>query len=152
MASFIFGINRLFTVFVTSAGTEGQVWGIRRRLSRFDLGDDMTEGYYAATFGTILGFGHIRLKLADNSISGTTARGVPVEGHYIIDDLRGLVRFEAAAHLPPFFTAVTGLSTEAKPRSVKFKGEATPTASGARFSIDFAGRALDVEARYDGAI
>lgn len=69
-----------------------------------------------------------------------------------MDAVRKLMRFEAAASMPPFFTAVTGLKTDAKPRTVTFKGEATPTPSGARFSIDFAGRAIDVDARYDGPV
>jgi hypothetical protein len=112
----------------------------------------LDDGHYATTYGTLFGTGHVRLRLEGDRVTGTTDRGIPVEGTIQIDVVRKLLQFHMAAHLPAFFTGVTGIATAATGRTVRFKGEASPTREGARFSIDFAGRALDVHARYAGPL
>lgn len=112
----------------------------------------LDDGYYDATFGTILGVGRVRLRLEQGHVSGMTQRGTTLNGIVRFDEVRKLMRFDMAADMPAFFTALTGRATSATGRTARFTGAVNATPGGARFSVDFAGRAVNIEARYGGPL
>ena len=83
---------------------------------------------------------------------GRTRRGTTVSGAYRFDEVRKTYQYELNAYVPPFFEAITGIVTGAAGRTVVCRGEATPFNGGARFSFDFAGRAIDVQLRRIGPV
>ncbi len=117
-----------------------------------DLRPMIREGYYAAAFQTLLGRGTARLKLADGMISGETLRGVLLTGEYVYDFRRRQVFFEIEADLPADFLTITGLLTPNAGRRVRFDGVSTPGPHPSRFSVGFAGRAIDVAVQFVGTL
>jgi hypothetical protein len=102
------------------------------------------DGDYEGEFHTLFRAGTVRLSLQNGRLEGLTSRGTLLQGRYWYDQARGTFRYDASAHMPPLFEAITGLRTGADGRTVACQGEVTPLHGQARFSIDFAGRALDV--------
>lgn len=109
----------------------------------------MRDGHYAAAFGTLVGMGRASLRLEGGVITGETERGAKLTGAYGPTDHRDLMAFSLTAHLPATYVAVTGLETGEGPRRVNFKGEVKADGTGARLSVDFAGRAIDIFAWFD---
>jgi hypothetical protein len=102
------------------------------------------DGDYEGEIGTLFQRGTVRVRLANGEISGVTQRGTTIVGRYWFDPLRKTHQYEATAHMPAFFEAITGIVTGANGRAVSYRGEVTPMHGQARFSVDFAGRAIDV--------
>jgi hypothetical protein len=112
----------------------------------------MRDGHYEADFGTTLGVGKARLILRGGIFTGTTERGVPLDGWCRLDPQRNLVVFELSADVPPHTDTLTGLSTGEVGRRVIVRSEKAVGDAGNRFSFGFAGRAVDVAVRYMGPI
>jgi hypothetical protein len=113
----------------------------------------LRQGFYAITYATMQGAGSVNLRLDGRALTGITDRATVLEGWCRYNTSRQLVQFELTAVLPPHVVAVTGITIGAEPRRINFKGEAPGLSSGtSRFSIDFAGRAVDVVARYTGPL
>jgi hypothetical protein len=110
------------------------------------------DGYFEGEFHTLFRSAHVRLRLEGGRLVGATSRGVRIDGHYGFDQARGTYRFEITAHLPPLFEALTGLRTGMNGRTVQYGGEVALLNEQARFSIDFAGRAIDVLVRRVGPL
>ncbi len=109
-------------------------------------------GRYEADFGAALGLGSATLEVQDGRFTGMTAAGVPLEGTWVYDLARNLIAYELIAHVPPNHETLTGMTTGAQGRRVVARGEAASGLHGQRFSLGFAGRAIDVSIRYAGAI
>jgi hypothetical protein len=110
------------------------------------------DGYYEAFLHTQVGESTARLRLENGMISGRTNRGAELEGTYQLDSARGVVNFSMIGHLPPNFRSVTGLVTGDEGRKIEFRGEASATQIHNRFSLGFAGRAIDIALRYKGPL
>jgi hypothetical protein len=110
------------------------------------------DGVYSLSFVTVLASGGADVQLQDGEIHGCTHRGTPLDGNYRLDPVRNMVRFEVTALMPPNFAAITGLRSGDSALPVTFRGEAPPDQDDMQFSIKFAGRMVDVTARYVGPI
>jgi hypothetical protein len=110
------------------------------------------EGHYDASLHTQIGESKATLTLEKGNISGRTDRGATLEGTYYFDKVRGVVKFTMTSHMPANFRSVTGLVTGDEGRSVVFEGESTPAQIQSRFSLGFAGRAIDVALSYRGPL
>jgi hypothetical protein len=106
------------------------------------------NGYYEVQFATPHGHGSARLRYQDGILQGDTDRGTRLDGLCGVDVARNVIRFEIAAVVAADRVTITGLTTGSEPRRITFRGETPTCAPSARFSIDFAGRAVDVVARY----
>jgi hypothetical protein len=105
----------------------------------------IVDGYYEGEFHALLfRRGTVRLRVDKGRLTGITGFGVPLDGTYAFDPVRKTYAYVMTAHMPAFFEAITGLVTGANGRSVTYRGEATPVDGKIRFSIDFAGKAIDV--------
>lgn len=84
--------------------------------------------------------------------TGETDSGTHLDGLCGVDPARTVIRYEIAADLPPHMTTGTGFLSSDDARRIVIRGEALLSVDGARFAIDFAGRAVVVVARYTGAL
>jgi hypothetical protein len=123
-----------------------------RRRPPYAVGQTMKNGRYVADFGTALGIGTAQLVLRDGTCTGSTAKGVPLEGWYRRDPVRNLFVYELAILVPPHTDTLSGLSTGETGRRVVVRGETALGEAGNRFSFGFAGRAVDVAIRYSGPL
>lgn len=112
----------------------------------------MKSGRYDVTFAVLRQQGKAIVRVEDGLLTGETDRGTQLDGFVGIDEGRQVVRFEIGAVIKPHATSITGVTAGDEPRRIVFRGEAAMTTAAARFSIDFAGRAIDIEARYIGPL
>jgi hypothetical protein len=114
----------------------------------------MWDGYYEAHLATLLGTTTAKARAEQGRVKGFTARGARFEGTYKYDPVRKLMAFQMRTWLPPFYQAITGLFTGDRDRSIDWSGECPCefSGNGVRFSICFAGRALDIVMRYSGPL
>jgi hypothetical protein len=110
------------------------------------------DGFYDVKYATMRGAGFARLRFECGTVSGETDRGTLLDGVCRYDSSRKTIQFEIAATVPPNNVSITGLTTGDTSRRVMFKGEAPAGDLNPRFSIDFAGRAVDITARYSGPL
>ena len=92
------------------------------------------------------------LVMRDERFTGVTNVGVSLAGTCRYDAVRNLVHFDCTVYLPAWFEALTGLFTESRGRNVAVHGETTPGTMDKRFSIEFAGRAIDIALVYKGPL
>jgi hypothetical protein len=110
------------------------------------------DGYYSVTYATLLGEGAANVRIERGVVSGETDRGTALGGTIQFDPSRRMLQFEISATVPAQKVSITGLSTGDRSRRVMFKGETPAKGDNTRFSIDFAGRAVDIVARYTGPL
>jgi hypothetical protein len=110
------------------------------------------NGFYEVEFATPQGRGTAKIRHEDGVLQGETDRGTRLDGLCGEDTTRNAVSFEIAAIVPPKRVTVTGLTTGDEPRRIVFRGELPNCAPSSRFSVDFAGRAVDLVARYLGPL
>jgi hypothetical protein len=110
------------------------------------------DGYYDVTYATVHGEGLARVRFEGGKVTGETDRGTLLEGVCRHDVPRKTLQFEIVATIPPNKLSITGLATGGVSRRVVFKGETPAGTENPRFSIDFAGRAVDIMARYSGPL
>jgi hypothetical protein len=110
------------------------------------------NGFYDVNYATMRGEGFARLRIQDGVMTGETDRGTLLDGTCRYHSGRKTVEFEITATVRPNKVSITGLTTGDKVRRVMFKGEASVGDATPRFSIDFAGRAVDITARYSGPL
>ena len=106
------------------------------------------DGRYAIEYGT---WGITRtatITMQNAHFAGCTSIGIALDGWAWHDTVRGLVRYEFTVALPPMFQTLTGLTTGENGRNIRVNGETTPGMVDKRFSIEFAGRAIDIALRY----
>jgi hypothetical protein len=106
------------------------------------------NGYYEVQFATLQGRGTAKIRVEDGVLQGETDRGTRLDGLCGADAARNVIRFEIAAIVPAKRVTITGLNTGDEPRRIVFRGELPNCTPTSRFSIDFAGRAVDLVARY----
>lgn len=110
------------------------------------------EGYYEGSLATLYGTSRVVLELAGGSMRGLTTRGAEISGTYAYDEARRLLRYELSITLPAHTVSITGHRTAEQTQIVTTSGEASCWQDPARFSLGFAGRAIDVALRYIGPV
>lgn len=110
------------------------------------------EGYYEGSLATLRGTSYVVLELVGGTMRGLTTRGAEISGTYAFDETRRLLRYELTITLPAHMISVTGHRTAEQTETVTVSGEASCQQEAARFSLGFAGRAIDVVLRYVGPV
>ena len=101
----------------------------------------LPEGYYRVTLASAVDEDELELRLVSGRISGQSTRGVDVNGSYVYDPRRNIIRFELTSEQP--LSRAPPTATE----RVTVRGE-FPAGRETRFSYERAGRAVDATIRF----
>jgi hypothetical protein len=112
--------------------------------------DALPNGFYDIEFSTWAATRTALLEVHDGRLSGETWNGTKFSGNFTLHPVRNLIVFEVGVHILPFSQTLTGMTAGENGRTVIFRGEMAPGPEPKRFSVDFAGRALDISMIFRG--
>jgi hypothetical protein len=106
------------------------------------------DGFYHATFGGSGGIVRAVFVLESGKLYGQGERGASYEGCYDLDAVRNVFAFTGTVTIPPSVITASGVGTGQQGVTLPFKGESALPDPVARYSLDLAGKAVDVAMRY----
>lgn len=108
------------------------------------------NGAYEIVFGTWKAMGRASVTMTDGRFEGVTDRGTRLTGICKSEPERARFSFEMEVHIPPYVETVTDIVAGPSGRIIATRGEIPGDGEDKRFSIDLAGRAVDISLRYLG--
>ena len=108
----------------------------------------MREGIYQLVYAGATSSAVGVFVLRNGAFSGVGEKGAHYTGNYKFQPARNLYKFEGQVQFPPNTATVTGFVAGDQGSTVKLEGELSTPDPATRFSLDFAGRAVDVSIKY----
>jgi hypothetical protein len=108
----------------------------------------LRDGIYRALIAGSAETGSAVYVCRAGKVVGVGYKGADYEGTYSWDDVRKVNTFEIEVTFPPGVQMVTGMVAGAQGATLTVRGEGKTPEPVSRFSLDLAGRAVDVQLSY----
>jgi hypothetical protein len=112
----------------------------------------MREGLYRLNYAGVTASAVGMFAFRNGAFTGVGELGAYYQGTCLHDPTRNLYKFDGAVTLRPDTPTVTGFLASPTGTTIPLSGELSEPAPTTRFSLDFAGRAVDVLIEYIGPL
>jgi hypothetical protein len=112
----------------------------------------MRDGLYRLTYAGAASSAVGMFALRNKAFSGVGEKGAFYQGTCVRDPARNLYSFKGSVTFRPDTPTVTGYVASPEGSTIALSGELSEPAPRTRFSLDFAGRTVDVLIEYIGPL